>query len=513
VVQPSRSKEEGVTMLNWISVSAAIFLLIFASNISAKEEQRLALLIGNSHYTQGGSLANPVNDVRAMRKALEGLGFTVMEYQDCTQKVMKRAMDKFGHELKGKDVGLFFYAGHGVQVNGLNYLLPVDARLENENDAEYDCVRADRVLAKMEAAGSRTNIVILDACRDNPFERSWRRGTKGAGLAFMNAPTGSLIAYSTAPGKTALDGQSENSPYTAALLQNIGTPNITVLQMFQRVRAAVRDQSGYKQTPWESTSLTGDFYFRKSKPIAVKTDHKQVNPMGKLYVQTNPVNATVTFLNHHKTFQQGMELVADHYEIVVAAEGYHSAKKRIRIEEGEDTSISVRLSRLINFVLDGNFADFGKPGGPWGTGAYSNYGIWWNSKNAKSNANKILLKPDNFLYKKYGIQTALYLSNKSPAAPHVFGTTAQKIKVTPNQKYTLTLWAASKDLSRTGAVNILVDPTWAKRLIYVKGGNTEWTKYSATFNTGDANYIDLRIISEDVGKVWLTGLSIFKANE
>jgi len=229
-------------------------------SFSAKE-QRLALLIGNSSYMHGGSLSNPVNDVREMKAALEGLGFTVFKYENCTQKSMKRAMDEFGKKLKGKDVGLFFYAGHGVQVKGHNYLIPVDAKLDNENDAEYDCVRADRVLAKMESAGSRTNIVILDACRDNPFERSWHRGTEGVGLAFMNAPSGSLIAYSTAPGKTALDGQGKNSPYTAALLEHIKTPNITVIEMFQGVRSAVITRSENKQIPWESTSLRGNFYF------------------------------------------------------------------------------------------------------------------------------------------------------------------------------------------------------------------------------------------------------------
>ena len=246
-------------------VLSVAVLLLCVNNLQAKQEQRLALLIGNSHYTHGGSLDNPVNDVRAIEKALEGLGFTVMKYEDCSQKTMKRAMDKFGRNLKGKNVGLFFYAGHGVQVRGNNYLLPVDAKLDSENDAEYDCVRADRVLAKMEAAGSRTNIVILDACRDNPFERSWRRGTDGTGLAFMNAPSGSLIAYSTAPGKTALDGRGKNSPYTSALLQHIATPNITVLEMFQGVRSTVMEKSGYKQTPWESTSLRGNFYFTKQR--------------------------------------------------------------------------------------------------------------------------------------------------------------------------------------------------------------------------------------------------------
>ena len=245
------------------TILTIILSLLFTTTIQANQEQRLALLIGNSNYAHGGSLDNPVNDVRAIKKALEALGFTVMKYEDCSQKTMKRAMDKFGRRLKGKNVGLFFYAGHGVQVRGNNYLLPVDAKLDTANDAEYDCVRADRVLAKMESAGSRTNIVILDACRDNPFERSWRRGTEGSGLAFMNAPSGSLIAYSTAPGKTALDGGGKNSPYTSALLKHIGTPNITVLEMFQGVRSTVMSKSRGEQIPWESTSLRGNFYFTR----------------------------------------------------------------------------------------------------------------------------------------------------------------------------------------------------------------------------------------------------------
>ena len=226
------------------------------------DSERLALLIGNSNYADGSSLPNPVNDVRAMKKALEGLGFKVIKHENCTQREMKMAMDDFGSRLKGQDVGLFFYAGHGVQVSQYNYLVPVDARLTSEKKVEYNCVRADRVLAEMEGAGSRTNIVILDACRDNPFERSWRRG-RGAGLAFMNAPSGSLIAYSTAPGKTALDGGGKNSPYTSALLQHIDIPNTTIIEMFQGVRSTVITHSDGKQTPWESTSLRGNFYFTK----------------------------------------------------------------------------------------------------------------------------------------------------------------------------------------------------------------------------------------------------------
>jgi hypothetical protein len=245
----------------WIIILLIITTCLCPNLSFSASEQRLALLVGNSNYTHGGSLPNPVNDIRAMKKALEALGFTVMKYENCTQREMKMAMDNFGSRLKGKDVGLFFYAGHGVQVSRYNYLIPVDAKLRNEKKVEYNCVRADRILSEMESAGSRTNIVILDACRNNPFERSWSRGPKGAGLAFMNAPSGSLIAYSTAPGKTALDGEGKNSPYTSALLQHIGTPNITVIEMFQWVRSTVMARSKSKQVPWESTSLRGNFYF------------------------------------------------------------------------------------------------------------------------------------------------------------------------------------------------------------------------------------------------------------
>lgn len=223
--------------------------------------KRLALVIGNSKYYYGGYLRNPANDARSIKIVLENLDFVVSKYEDINQKTMKRAIDEFGKKLKNYDIGLFFYAGHGVQVKGNNYLIPIDAKLENENDVEYDAVRADRVLAKMESAGTKTNIVILDACRDNPFESSWRRGAGGNGLAFMDAPSGSIIAYATSPRNTASDGNGINGLYTSAILEHIQTPNITIEQMFKRVRSTTMEWSDGKQIPWESTSLRGNFYF------------------------------------------------------------------------------------------------------------------------------------------------------------------------------------------------------------------------------------------------------------
>jgi hypothetical protein len=223
-------------------------------------KKRIALLIGNGAYINS-ILANPENDAREFKNALIRFGFDVVEYENLNQIQMKKAIDEFGVRLKNYDVGLFYYAGHGIQSKGINYLIPVDAILGSEQQVEYDCVQADRILGAMEASGAKVNIIILDACRNNPFERSWTRAISGKGLAYMNAPGGTLIAYATAPGSTASDGSGKNGLYTSAILESIKIPNITILQMFQNVRSIVSQKSNKQQIPWESTSLTGDFYF------------------------------------------------------------------------------------------------------------------------------------------------------------------------------------------------------------------------------------------------------------
>jgi hypothetical protein len=228
-------------------------------------ENRLALVIGNADYENTSPLRNPLNDAEAIASALKNAGFTVLKYLNADLKTMKKAMDDFGEKLQKYTVGLFFYAGHGMQVKGNNYLIPVDASLKVEQDVDYDCIDAGRLLGKMEAAGTSTNIVILDACRDNPFARSW--GGRGigqgeAGLAFMNAPSGSIIAYATSPGKTASDGPGKNGLYTEAILQYINVPSLPIEDFFKYVRIEVEKNSNRTQTPWESTSLKGNFYFR-----------------------------------------------------------------------------------------------------------------------------------------------------------------------------------------------------------------------------------------------------------
>lgn len=249
----------------------SLFCITLLSASILAQEKRLALVIGNSAYKYGGVLRNPVNDAYAMKLALSDIGFEVSEYYNLDQGDMKKAIDEFGTKLRSFDVGLFFYAGHGIQANGYNYLIPVDANLISERHVEYDCVQADRVLANMDASDAKVKVVILDACRNNPFERSWTRSASGKGLAFMNAPKGTLIAYATAPGSTASDGEGMNGLYTEALLKNIKTENITVLQVFQNVRNLVSQSTGNRQVPWESTSLTGDFYLNLQQTLLAES--------------------------------------------------------------------------------------------------------------------------------------------------------------------------------------------------------------------------------------------------
>jgi uncharacterized caspase-like protein/Tfp pilus assembly protein PilF len=235
-------------------------------------QKRLALVIGNSAYQHGGALKNPVNDARAISGALQNAGFEVLRHENLTQNQMKKVINDFGLKLRDYEVGLFYYAGHGIQHKGINYMIPVEADLQAAEQIEFDCVAADRILAFMDAASTKVNILIMDACRNNPFERSWNRSAEGSGLAMMNAPTGTLIAYATAPGKVASDGESANGLYTSVLLKYLKDPSLNIEQVFKRVRTEVTEKSQGAQVPWETTSLTGgDFYFTSKASPAPNT--------------------------------------------------------------------------------------------------------------------------------------------------------------------------------------------------------------------------------------------------
>jgi uncharacterized caspase-like protein len=223
-----------------------------------RRERRLALVIGNGKYPTA-PLRNPPNDARAMAHALRNVGFDVVTHENLGQKEMRRAILEFGGRLVSGGVGLFYFSGHGLQVSGRNYMIPVDAVINAENEVEVEAVDVASVLARLETAKNRLNIVILDACRDNPFARSFKSTARG--LASIDAPSGTLIAYATAPGKLARDGEGPNGLYTGELVKAIPVPRLKIEEVFKRVRQAVMEQSNGEQVPWESSSLLGDFMF------------------------------------------------------------------------------------------------------------------------------------------------------------------------------------------------------------------------------------------------------------
>lgn len=256
----------------WGALCVALALVLAGPKAHAAVEERHALVIGNGNYSQLGRLANPTSDAELIAERLRSVGFKVEVRTDLDGREFKKAIAQFGRTLRAASndaVGLFYYAGHAVQSNGVNYLLPLGEFIQDEADLPVFAIQADWVLAQMESARISTRIVILDACRDNPFEgdlRSMRRG-----LSQMSAPTGSYIAYSTAPGKVAFDGTARNSPFAIALADRLQDEGAGIESLFKRVRVDVIRATGGRQTPWDSSSLTREFVFRPGLPATAAT--------------------------------------------------------------------------------------------------------------------------------------------------------------------------------------------------------------------------------------------------
>jgi hypothetical protein len=232
-------------------------LLLLSADATA--ETRVALVVGNSAYKGPGALTNPVNDARAMSNVLRQTGFDVVAVENGTKQQMERAVAAFSRKLGPDTISLFYFAGHGIQVAGRNYLLPVDVEITSEQTVRLASLDVDAVIEQMTMARSRVNMVILDACRNNPFERRFR--STAGGLASIDAPAGTLIAYATAPGKVAADGDGGNGLYTGELVRQLALPGQPVEAVFKQTRINVLQRSNGQQTPWESSSLTGEFYF------------------------------------------------------------------------------------------------------------------------------------------------------------------------------------------------------------------------------------------------------------
>ncbi len=241
----------------------------------AQRQGRKALVIGNAAYEED-ALANPVNDANDIAEALRSLGFEVTLRTNLDLRAMDEAIDAFNRQLRPGEVGLFYYAGHGVQVSGENYLVPLRAKLARQADVKYDAVPLGKILNAMEASETQVNILIIDACRDNPFYRRWRpvRGKDlTRGLAPIELPPkGTIIAFSTSPGNVAEDGEGQrNSPYTFHLLRYINTPNLDVGIMFRRVRAAVLQETNGEQDPLHQVSLVSEFALNPTQPPSTPT--------------------------------------------------------------------------------------------------------------------------------------------------------------------------------------------------------------------------------------------------
>ena len=249
----------------------AVFGLVMGSLAPAHAAKRVALVIGNSAYQHTAKLANPEYDARDIAAALARLGFDVIMGLDLDYSGMRDHARRFSEKLSGANLGLFYYAGHGLQVGGRNYLVPVDARLKSERDLDFDTMRLQMILRQMEREVP-TSIVFLDACRNNPMARNLARsmGTRsisvGRGLARVETGVGTLIAFATQPGNVALDGEGRNSPFTAALLKTIEQPGLNLGDVMIEVRKQVLKMTGGKQVPWEHSSLTGQVYFA-SPPV------------------------------------------------------------------------------------------------------------------------------------------------------------------------------------------------------------------------------------------------------
>lgn len=223
-----------------------------------------ALVVGISKYPNGAELKNPVNDADDIESALGKLGFSTIKLTDARSEDIERALNNFKDALNSNNVGLFYFAGHGMQIKGENYLNTIDTNFSDEISAKHTSFPLNQVIETMDSCENATNIIILDACRNNPFTRAWNRGPEQSGLASVYTPRGTLIGFATSPGEVAKDGAGRNGTYTESILKHINTQDLSIESLFKRVRNTLHTATSGDQTSWEHTSLSGDFFFNIS---------------------------------------------------------------------------------------------------------------------------------------------------------------------------------------------------------------------------------------------------------
>jgi hypothetical protein len=254
------------SIIRWLILIAGLLMFLVPNIALSAQERRIALIIGNGAY-KSSYLKNPANDANDIAEALKECQFTTTKLINADRRKIEKAIRDFGNSLKKGDIGLFYFAGHGVQVNGRNYLIPIGSTIETESDVEFEAVDAGRVLGKMQDAGNKINIMILDACRNNPYGSQFRSAKRG--LAVIPAPKGALVAYATSPGAESEDGEGRNGLYTSMLLKHIREQGLTVERFFKKTGRDVSIATNYKQVPWIQSSLIEDFYFSPKKGATV----------------------------------------------------------------------------------------------------------------------------------------------------------------------------------------------------------------------------------------------------
>ncbi len=329
---------------------------------SASTGDRVALVIGNAAYKNATPLSNTLNDAAVMADALKSLGFELVggKAQTNLDKAgLDNAIRKFGEAMRGKRVAFLYYSGHGVQVDGRNYLIPTSANVVSKTDVKYELVNVDNVLDDMNASGTKVNIIVLDACRNNPFGDKGLRGA-GSGLAVMDAPSGTMVAYATGPGKTAADGVGKNSPYTESLAHIITEPGLDIEDVFREVGRDVQAKTGGVQVPWKMDSLTEKFSFKVT--VEIEGSFQTAGGPGPDSVPTKPETARTGSINVKSTpagatlyvngVQKGLApmtingLSPGSVALRVVLDGYESVEDTVKIQAGKEETMNYTLARV-----------------------------------------------------------------------------------------------------------------------------------------------------------------------
>jgi hypothetical protein len=341
------------TLISLILISLILISLILISGstavwaASAKPQvaKRLALVVGNSAYNGGlPTLDNPANDARGIAEVLASDGFEIYGGRpvvDGDKQTMEAAIRGFGRKLREYSVGLFYYAGHAVQIDGINYMIPIDAKIETRADVKWELQTVDDVLDEMQNAGNKLNILILDACRNNPLGKRGLRGYAG-GLTEMSAPSGTFISYAAAPGQMAEDGAGDHSPYTLALLETLKEPGLEVWPMFNKVANRVKSETNGRQLPWISNSpISDDFYITEPVEPAAPTT-------ATLQFEVVPTEALMRLDGQSVGPANGFnkQVAPGEHVIDITAEGYETRHEVVTLATGAEKSMIVALGRL-----------------------------------------------------------------------------------------------------------------------------------------------------------------------